>query len=105
VVEPGYFRTDFLDTSSLATVPTVIDDYHRTSGAMRSFAADVNHQQPGDPAKLAKVLVAFADAPKPPVRLPLGSDTVAMIEKKDAQTAGILAAWRSTAVSTDFASH
>ena len=104
VVEPGYFRTDFLDTSSLATVPTVIDDYHRTSGAMRSFAADVNHQQPGDPAKLAKVLVAFADAPKPPVRLPLGSDTVAMIEKKDAQTAGILAAWRSTAVSTDFTS-
>lgn len=103
VVEPGYFRTDFLDQTSLATVPTAIDDYHQTSGAMRSHAVDVNHQQPGDPAKLAKVLVAFADTPNPPVRLPLGSDTVAAIENKDAQTAGILAAWRSTAVSTDFA--
>ncbi|HWM69840.1 MAG TPA: oxidoreductase [Steroidobacteraceae bacterium] len=103
-VEPGYFRTDFLDQTSLATVPTTINDYHETSGAMRSFAVGVNHQQPGDPQKLAAVLVAFADAPNPPVRLPLGSDTVAVIEKKDAQTAQILADWRKTAVSTDFAS-
>jgi NAD(P)-dependent dehydrogenase (short-subunit alcohol dehydrogenase family) len=102
-IEPGYFRTDFLDETSLSTVPAVIDDYHGTSGAMRTLAVGVNHQQPGDPAKLAKVLVAFADAPNPPVRLPLGSDTVAMIEKKNAQTAEILAAWRATSVSTDFA--
>jgi hypothetical protein len=102
-VEPGYFRTDFLDQSSLSTVPTVIDDYHQSSGAMRTFAPGVNHQQPGDPAKLAKVLVKFADTPNPPVRLPLGSDTVAAIEKKAEETAQIIAAWRSTAVSTDFA--
>ena len=102
-VEPGYFRTDFLDQTSLSTVPTTIGDYHETSGAMRTFAAGVNHQQPGDPQKLAAVLVAFADARNPPVRLPLGSDTVAAIEKKDAQTAKILADWRQTAVSTDFA--
>jgi NAD(P)-dependent dehydrogenase (short-subunit alcohol dehydrogenase family) len=102
-VEPGYFRTDFLDQSSLSTVPNVIDDYHQSAGATRDRATDVNHQQPGDPAKLAKVLVAFADTPNPPVRLPLGSDTVAAIEQKDAQTAQILAAWRATAVSTDFA--
>jgi NAD(P)-dependent dehydrogenase (short-subunit alcohol dehydrogenase family) len=63
VVEPGYFRTDFLDQTSLSTVPTTIDDYHETSGAMRAFAVGVNHQQPGDPQKLAQVLVAFADAP------------------------------------------
>jgi hypothetical protein len=69
---------------------------------MRDFAVGANHQQPGDPAKLAKVLTAFVDTPNPPVRLPLGSDTVAAIEAKDAQTAGILAAWRSTSVSTDF---
>ena len=70
---------------------------------MRDHAVGVNHQQPGDPAKLAKVLVSFVDVQNPPVRLPLGSDTVAAIEKKDAETAQIIAAWRSTAVSTDFA--
>lgn len=103
-VEPGYFRTDFLDQTSLVTSPNVIADYHQTSGRMRSFAAGANHQQPGDPEALAKVLVDFVDAPNPPVRLPLGSDTVAAIEAKNAETAGILAAWRTTSVSTDFAS-
>jgi NAD(P)-dependent dehydrogenase (short-subunit alcohol dehydrogenase family) len=103
VVEPGYFRTDFLDQTSLATVPTAIADYHETSGAMRTFAVGVNHQQPGNPEKLAEVLVAFAATPNPPVRLPLGSDTVAVIEAKNAATAKLLEAWRATAVSTDFA--
>jgi NAD(P)-dependent dehydrogenase (short-subunit alcohol dehydrogenase family) len=103
VIEPGYFRTDFLDGSSLATVPTTIADYHATAGSMRTAAVGINHNQPGDPHKLAKVLVAFADAPNPPVRLPLGSDAVAMIEKKNAQTAKILTDWRATAASTDFA--
>jgi NAD(P)-dependent dehydrogenase (short-subunit alcohol dehydrogenase family) len=102
VVEPGFFRTDFLDESSLVTSPTVIADYAETSGAMRDFASGANHAQPGDPAKLARVLVDFADAPNPPVRLPLGSDTVAKIEAEDAATVAMLAEWRAIAVSTDF---
>src|SRR5499433_4317803 len=52
-VEPGYFRTDFLDGSSLARARNVIADYAETSGKMRDFATQVNHKQPGDPAKLA----------------------------------------------------
>jgi NAD(P)-dependent dehydrogenase (short-subunit alcohol dehydrogenase family) len=102
VVEPGYFRTDFLDQTSLATVPASIADYHATSGQMRTHAVSVNHNQPGNPEKLAEVLVAFADTPNPPVRLPLGSDTVATIEAKNAATAKLLEDWRATAVSTDF---
>jgi len=43
IVEPGYFRTDFLDASSLSTEGTVIDDYAETAGATRQHAADVNH--------------------------------------------------------------
>lgn len=70
---------------------------------MRSFAADANHAQPGDPVKLAEVLVDFAGSANPPVRLPLGSDTVAAIEAKDASTAAILKQWRAVSVSTDFA--
>lgn len=101
-VEPGYFRTDFLDAASLAVSPRQIPDYHETAGAMRTFAAQVNHAQPGDPAKLAKVLLAFVEAENPPVRLPLGSDTVAKIEAEDAATAALLTKWREVAVSTDF---
>lgn len=102
VVEPGYFRTDFLDATSLSVSGTHIDDYSATAGAVRSHAADLNHAQPGDPDKLAQVLVAFVDMPNPPVRLPLGSDTVAAIEAKHASDAAILGEWRALSVSTDF---
>ncbi len=102
VVEPGAFRTDFLDAKSLVVSPRMIADYSETSGAMRTFAAGVNHAQPGDPAKLADTLIDFIDVPNPPVRLPLGSDTVAAIEAKNAQTAELLNRWRSVSVSTDF---
>jgi len=102
-VEPGFFRTDFLDASSLSASPPRIEDYEATVGAMRKAAASLNHGQPGDPDKLARVLVEFADAPDPPARLPLGSDTVAAIEAKLVSDAAILSAWRDISVSTDFA--
>ncbi|UIJ46293.1 oxidoreductase [Sphingomonas cannabina] len=102
-VEPGYFRTDFLDASSLSVSTTGIADYDGTVGAVRRVASSLNHGQPGDPDKLARVLVDFADVPNPPVRLPLGSDTVAAIEAKHASDAAILAEWREVSISTDFA--
>ncbi len=101
-IEPGYFRTDFLDPTSLVTDDAPIDDYHQTSGAMRSFAPGVSHKQPGDPAKLAKVLVSFVDTENPPVHLPLGSDTVTVLEGKIAELTGLVQTWRATSVSTDF---
>src|SRR5262245_37856285 len=101
VIEPGYFRTDFLDASSLAVSPARIADYDATAGKVRTRAAGLSHNQPGDPAKLADVLVTFVDTPTPPVRLPLGSDTVAAIEGKHEADRAILAEWRAVAVSTD----
>lgn len=102
VVEPGYFRTDFLDASSLSVSPIRIADYDGTAGKVREIAAGLSHNQPGDPSKLADVLIAFADAPNPPVRLPLGSDTVGAIEAKHVSDAAILRDWRSVSISTDF---
>ena len=103
VVEPGYFRTDFLDASSLTVSPTIIADYAETAGKVRNVATGLNHAQPGDPSRLARVLVDFVSAPNPPVRLPLGSDTVAAIEDKHRSDEAILTAWRAVSVSTDFA--
>src|SRR3546814_3314944 len=53
-VEPGFFRTDFLDAQSLTTSSTIIDDYAETSGGVRPFAVGANHGQPGGPARLAQ---------------------------------------------------
>lgn len=101
-VEPGYFRTDFLDSTSLRVSPASIADYHETAGATRVRAAEVSHNQPGDPRRLAEVLVAFVDAPNPPVRLPLGSDTAAATEAVAAAHLARLKDWRAVAESTDF---
>lgn len=101
VVEPGFFRTDFLDRSSLVKTAIEYPDYAATVGEMRALMASANHQQPGDPKKLAEALLVLADSPQPPVRLPLGSDTVAKIADKHRFVDRELEQWRSLAVSTD----
>jgi NAD(P)-dependent dehydrogenase (short-subunit alcohol dehydrogenase family) len=103
VVEPGYFRTDFLDSSSLHTQQTVIDDYtDGPAGAMRVHAGERNHDQPGDPVKAAAAIIDVVDSPEPPLRLLLGKDTIAAVEAKIAHVQAELARWRSVAESTDF---
>jgi NAD(P)-dependent dehydrogenase (short-subunit alcohol dehydrogenase family) len=102
VVEPGFFRTDFLDEQSLARTAQHIADYVDTVGKTRTIAADVNHAQRGDPSKLASAILRLVDAKEPPTRLPLGSDTVERIEAKHAHVEKELAAWRTVATSTDW---
>ena len=100
-VEPGFIRTNFLEGSSLKRAKNVIDAYAATVGAMREFATSVNRHQPGDPKKMAKAVLKLADSARPPVRLPLGSDTVAKIEEKNRFVEAELAQWRSVALSTN----
>ncbi|MGR9238714.1 oxidoreductase [Rhizobium leguminosarum] len=103
IVEPGFFRTDFLADTSLAVSPASIADYEGTpAGNMRSFAADANHAQPGNPARLATGIMTMVNSANPPLRMPFGSDTVAVIEQQHASVETELAAWRQLALSTDF---
>ncbi|MBY5447522.1 SDR family NAD(P)-dependent oxidoreductase [Rhizobium leguminosarum] len=105
IVEPGFFRTDFLADTSLAISPASIADYEgMPAGNMRSFAADANHAQPGDPARLATGIMTMVNSANPPLRMPFGSDTVAMIEQQHASVEKELVAWRELALSTDFPS-
>ena len=101
-VEPGYFRTDFLDAISLVMSPRVIEDYAQSAGQSREASRQINHQQPGDPEKLALALITLVQSPKPPLRLPLGTDTLAALEAKLAFVQQETAAWRTLAASTDF---
>jgi NAD(P)-dependent dehydrogenase (short-subunit alcohol dehydrogenase family) len=103
VVEPGFFRTDFLDASSLVSTATEIEDYADTVGAMRKFAAAANHQQPGDPVMLAIAMMVLADSPNPPLRLPLGSDTIQRLREKNQTVEREMEQWMSVSLSTDLA--
>ncbi|MDL5593615.1 oxidoreductase [Bacillus subtilis] len=102
VVEPGFFRTDFLDEQSLVKTALVLPDYDETVGKMRTFAEAANHAQPGDPVKFAEAMLALVNTPNPPQRLALGSDTIARIEAKNRLVAQELAQWNALALSTDF---
>lgn len=101
VVEPGYFRTDFLDDRSLRTEGTVIEDYASTAGAVREVVPGLNHAQPGDPVKGAAAFLTLADAENPPLRAQLGTDCLEELEVKIAQLRTESEAWRDLAVSTD----
>jgi len=102
-VEPGFFRTDFLDSTSLVSTKNNFAEYAETVGAMRDFAASANHAQPGDPAKLSQAILKLVDSDNPPLRLPLGSDTVHKIIEKNQFVENELNAWKALSVSTDFA--
>jgi NAD(P)-dependent dehydrogenase (short-subunit alcohol dehydrogenase family) len=56
IVEPGFFRTDFLDSSSLGHTALELDDYTPTAGQTRTSAQTRNHAQPGDPVRAAKAI-------------------------------------------------
>jgi NAD(P)-dependent dehydrogenase (short-subunit alcohol dehydrogenase family) len=101
VVAPGFFRTNFLDESSLFSSKQVIEDYAETVGAMRDFAAKANRQQPGDPEKLAAAFVKLANAENPPVHLPLGNDTLQHYRAKTAAFEQDIANWYDTITGTD----
>ena len=102
VVEPGYFRTEFLDQSSLTVSPRILADYAATSGQVRERAVQINQKQPGDPKRLAQAMLALVASATPPLRLPLGTDTLQAIADKNADVAKETAAWRELGASTDF---
>jgi NAD(P)-dependent dehydrogenase (short-subunit alcohol dehydrogenase family) len=102
VVEPGYFRTNFLDSSSLQRTGMQIPDYEETVGKTRQIAVERNYQQQGDPAKLAQAMLQIVNADTPPLRLPLGTDTLQAIAEKNAYVEQETAKWRALAESTDY---
>lgn len=102
VVEPGFFRTNFLDASSLRQTKVQIPDYAETVGKTRDMAVERNYQQPGDPIKLAQAILEIANTDEPPLRLPLGSDTLQAIAQKHAYVEQETAKWRTLSESTDY---
>ncbi len=102
VVEPGYFRTEFLESNSLTVSPRILADYAATSGQVREAAKQISLNQPGDPLRLAQAILTLVQSPTPPLRLPLGTDTLQVIREKHAFVEAETATWQALSASTDF---
>ena len=100
ILEPGGMQTEWAGASM--HVPPVSEPYRQTVGAMARIHGE-NAAAPalGDPAKVARVVLAVADMDDPPLRLLLGSEAYAYATAAGRARAEADAAWRDLSVSTD----
>jgi len=100
-VAPGVFRTSFASSESYQSSKLIIDDYKETVGNVRVGISQLNGNQPGDPSKLAQVIIQLAESKNPPVHLPIGKDAVAAFRIKTDIMQKEVSAWESISISTD----
>ncbi len=102
VVEPGVFRTDFLDPSSVQLPDGRLAAYDGTPAHVTlDWAGEANHTQLGDPVKGAAFIYEVAAGEKLPLHLPVGQDSldrrIVMSERIDREIASLREASAATA--------
>ncbi|MBC3788690.1 oxidoreductase [Spirosoma utsteinense] len=103
LIEPGYFRTDFLTGGSLSVPKQKIDAYEAVRESEAMHQEQINGNQPGDPQKAVEVMIQIVDEPNPPLHLFLGEDAYTMAHAKIKAMAQDLETWKSLTLSTGFA--
>ncbi|OTA05573.1 short chain dehydrogenase/reductase [Trichoderma parareesei] len=110
VIEPGYFRTGFLNPGARVSTKTRLEAYEdegTPTGRARRGLVATDGRQLGDVKKGAEVVVdvltgtGVAKGRELPVRVVLGSDAEGVVRNKMAETGRILDEWREVIRSTD----
>jgi len=102
LLEPGAFRTDFLDSRTLKLGTRALEDYAEFRARTLAVFEARNHRQIGDPYRLGLAVVQLAALAAPPLRFVAGSDALSVVEAKLDQVRADLERWRSLSTSTDF---
>lgn len=102
LIEPGPFRTDFLNEKTSVIFSDIeIDDYkHRE--VMRNSFVSADQKQAGNPAKLAKALMIAMDDANPPFRLLAGERAVESVAQYLRDRCSEYETWREVSANTDF---
>jgi len=101
VVEPGAFRTNFLNEASLTIAKHPIEDYTSVRATHAKYLS-MDGIQLGDPDKAATVFIKIAESPNPPVRLFMGSDAYERAVQKVEILQNDLTNWKEVSALTDF---
>ena len=102
IVNPGFFRTELLTDQSTTYAKPSIADYDERRGPLVEYWKAQNGRQSGDPAKLARALVAIADQNPPARRFIAGADAIATAEQKVADLNAQIEANRDLSTSLAF---
>ena len=104
-IEPGYFRSKFLNAGNKIHKRNVIADYEGTAVRKGEQMMDeFDNKQPGDIKKGVKVIidVLTGDSGKEiPMRLVLGKDAYGAIKAKCEDTVKSMELWKDLTCSTD----
>jgi NAD(P)-dependent dehydrogenase (short-subunit alcohol dehydrogenase family) len=103
IVSPGYFRTNFLESSSLSVPKTEISDYVSVREIQSFHQHNYSGQQAGDPEKAAAVMIEVAEQEEPPLHLFLGKDAYQFADAKIKVVQDDMKKVRELATSTDYA--
>lgn len=101
IVEPGFTRTDFLESTSIRYGTRQVADYRESSSKVRAEYQSYNGRQIGDPVKLANALLTLANSDNPPLRFASGSDAFEGITSKLAGVQSELHNYQKLSVSID----
>ncbi len=102
-VIPGLTRTNFYDKGTLPVKPDIhISDYDDFRWQTDFMAANSNNEQPGDPAKIADLLMIAAECENPPLHLPVTADAVEVLDRLQEKLHMDNEAWRTLAKQTSF---
>lgn len=82
LIEPGFFRTNLIEKSSIQWSEIEIDDYAERLSMLRLGWEGMSGKQGGDPAKFAVALLKIANESTPPKRWIAGADALAELERK-----------------------
>lgn len=102
IVEPGAFRTGFLNPGVLRYGTREIDDYQDYWTSARAVFEQRAGTQIGDPDRLGKAVVTIAHSEQPPLRFVAGPDALAIVEGKLRSVTAELHEWRDLTLSTSF---
>lgn len=102
VVNPGFFRTELLTEQSTNYAAASVADYDDRRQPTMDYWNAQNGKQIGDPAKLAKALMAIIAEAQPPRRFVAGADAMAGVEQKLADLKAQIEAYRELSSSLAF---
>jgi NAD(P)-dependent dehydrogenase (short-subunit alcohol dehydrogenase family) len=99
IVDLANFRTEILTRKSATYAESSLQDYADRTAEQLRWWEEQSGTQPGDPAKLARALLAVASQESPPPRFIAGADAIALAEQKVADLQQAINAYRDLATS------